>query len=254
MSDERDRVPPGLVRVRLDLSLRRAGLLRLGPRAGGPPHGSGGDRGGAAGGDPLARRTVRADRGRPHGRGGARPGPGRPCGPARGGLGRAARPARAQGAGRAAAPGCAGVAGRAGPCLVRRAVLRDLAALRLPRRRPSGRGGPAAPRPRALAQPPAGRGGDERGVPRLLGEHDFAAYCKRREGATTIRALRDVLGTTPQHREGTVRADAFCHNMVRALVGAMLPVGDGHRRRGCPGEVLAAGRATPRSMSFARTG
>ena len=38
----------------------------------------------------------------------------------------------------------------------------------------------------------------------------------------------------------TVAADAFCHNMVRALVGAMLPVGDGRRDPGWPAEVLAA--------------
>ncbi|WP_129841855.1 tRNA pseudouridine(38-40) synthase TruA [Streptomyces sp. RFCAC02] len=76
---------------------------------------------------------------------------------------------------------------------------------------------------------------------RLLGEHDFAAYCKRREGATTIRTLRALRwerladGTA----ECTVEADAFCHNMVRALVGAMLFVGDGHRAPDWPAAVLA---------------
>jgi tRNA pseudouridine38-40 synthase len=65
----------------------------------------------------------------------------------------------------------------------------------------------------------------------LLGEHDFAAFCKRREGATTIRALNRV----DWHRDtadvliATVVADAFCHSMVRSLVGAMLAVGDGRR-------------------------
>ncbi len=78
---------------------------------------------------------------------------------------------------------------------------------------------------------------------RLLGEHDFAAYCKRREGATTIRALRE-LGWERRPDgvlEGTVRADAFCHNMVRSLVGALLFVGDGHRPPDWPAKVLAAG-------------
>ncbi|OIV39266.1 tRNA pseudouridine(38-40) synthase TruA [Mangrovactinospora gilvigrisea] len=77
----------------------------------------------------------------------------------------------------------------------------------------------------------------------LLGEHDFAAYCKRREGATTIRELLDVGWS--RSREGyavaTVKADAFCHNMVRALVGAMLCVGDGRRGTSFPGEVLRSG-------------
>ncbi|MGW1137083.1 tRNA pseudouridine(38-40) synthase TruA [Streptomyces zhihengii] len=78
---------------------------------------------------------------------------------------------------------------------------------------------------------------------RLVGEHDFAAYCKKREGATTIRTLqqldwaRDASGILT----ATVRADAFCHNMVRSLVGAMLFVGDGHRPVDWPAKVLAAG-------------
>ena len=86
----------------------------------------------------------------------------------------------------------------------------------------------------------------------LVGEHDFAAYCKKREGATTIRELLDfrwerlpgdaLLGPVlPGLVVGTVRADAFCHNMVRALVGSMLLVGGGQRPVSFPGEVLAGG-------------
>ena len=92
----------------------------------------------------------------------------------------------------------------------------------------------------------------------LLGEHDFAAYCKKREGATTIRTLqRAQLGA--RTRTGvitaTVRADAFCHNMVRSLVGALLFVGDGHRpaglaRRRC----WRPGCGTRPCMSCGRTG
>ncbi|WP_372345017.1 tRNA pseudouridine(38-40) synthase TruA [Streptomyces sp. KL116D] len=77
----------------------------------------------------------------------------------------------------------------------------------------------------------------------LLGEHDFAAYCKRREGATTIRTLQEL--SLVRGDDGiitaTVRADAFCHNMVRSLIGALLFVGDGHRGSDWPGKVLAAG-------------
>ncbi|GHF67325.1 tRNA pseudouridine(38-40) synthase TruA [Streptomyces thermodiastaticus] len=76
----------------------------------------------------------------------------------------------------------------------------------------------------------------------LLGEHDFAAYCKKREGATTIRTLREL--SLVRGEDGiitaTVRADAFCHNMVRSLIGALLFVGDGHRPPEWPGQVLAA--------------
>ena len=80
-----------------------------------------------------------------------------------------------------------------------------------------------------------------------LGEHDFAAFCRRREGATTIRSLR----TLSWHREpddvavATVVADAFCHNMVRALVGALIAVGEGRRPAGWPAEVLAAAVRDP---------
>jgi tRNA pseudouridine38-40 synthase len=87
----------------------------------------------------------------------------------------------------------------------------------------------------------------------LLGEHDFAAYCKKREGATTIRTLLDLhWERTPDGLAvATVRADAFCHNMVRALVGAMLLVGDGHRPVGFPGEVLA-GRVRHSAVNVVR--
>jgi tRNA pseudouridine38-40 synthase len=75
-----------------------------------------------------------------------------------------------------------------------------------------------------------------------LGEHDFAAFCRRREGASTVRTLLrlDWARTGPAVAEATVVADAFCHNMVRALVGAMLKVGEGSRPPGWPAEVLAA--------------
>jgi tRNA pseudouridine38-40 synthase len=81
----------------------------------------------------------------------------------------------------------------------------------------------------------------------LLGEHDFAAFCRKREGATTVRALRrlewerDADGVAV----GCVVADAFCHNMVRALVGALLPVGEGGRPASWPAEVLAAAVRDP---------
>jgi tRNA pseudouridine38-40 synthase len=64
----------------------------------------------------------------------------------------------------------------------------------------------------------------------LLGLHDFAAYCKPRDGATTIRTLqrfawrRDESGVLM----ADVQADAFCHSMVRALVGASVAVGEGN--------------------------
>jgi tRNA pseudouridine38-40 synthase len=74
----------------------------------------------------------------------------------------------------------------------------------------------------------------------LLGEHDFAAFCRRREGATTVRELLSLSWARPEPTvaEATVVADAFCHSMVRALVGALLKVGEGARPLSWPAQVL----------------
>jgi tRNA pseudouridine38-40 synthase len=78
---------------------------------------------------------------------------------------------------------------------------------------------------------------------RLLGEHDFAAFCKRREGATTVRALQRMSWSRAPDGVVTaaVSADAFCHSMVRSLVGALLDVGRGRRGPDWPGGLLLRG-------------
>lgn len=76
---------------------------------------------------------------------------------------------------------------------------------------------------------------------RLLGLNDFAAFCRRREGATTVRELQrfdwrvepdprgpDAPGAADVWTAG-VSADAFCWSMVRSLVGAVMAVGEGRR-------------------------
>jgi tRNA pseudouridine38-40 synthase len=74
----------------------------------------------------------------------------------------------------------------------------------------------------------------------LLGEHDFAAFCRRREGATSIRALERLdVARSGADVEWTVQADAFCHSMVRSLVGALLAVGEGRREPEWPASLLA---------------
>ncbi|MDQ1247846.1 MAG: tRNA pseudouridine38-40 synthase [Actinomycetota bacterium] len=81
----------------------------------------------------------------------------------------------------------------------------------------------------------------------LLGEHDFAAFCRFRAGSTTVRTLlrmewrRDHDGLA----DLVVRADAFCHSMVRSLVGVLLPVGDGRRDTAWPQQMLAEGMRSP---------
>ncbi len=79
---------------------------------------------------------------------------------------------------------------------------------------------------------------------KLVGRHDFAAFCKQREGATTIRTLLDLSWARDDagRAVATVRADAFCHSMVRSLVGCLLAVGEGRRSPAWAGEILVAGQ------------
>lgn len=97
---------------------------------------------------------------------------------------------------------------------------------------------------------------------RLLGLHDFAAYCKPRDGATTIRELqqltvRPAVGG-PDQVVVEVAADAFCHSMVRSLVGALLRVGfgrddvDGPRRRLLSGDRTALAVAAAHGLTLVR--
>ncbi len=74
----------------------------------------------------------------------------------------------------------------------------------------------------------------------LLGEHDFASFCRRREGASTVRTLRtfEWTRTAEDLLEADVMADAFCHNMVRSIVGACVAVGEGRRPTAWVGDVL----------------
>jgi len=75
----------------------------------------------------------------------------------------------------------------------------------------------------------------------FVGKHDFAAFCRRREGATTVRQLlrldcaRDHDGLIT----ADVEADAFCHSMVRALMGCLIAVGEGRKPTTWPRDVLA---------------
>ncbi|WP_372433118.1 tRNA pseudouridine(38-40) synthase TruA [Antrihabitans stalagmiti] len=74
---------------------------------------------------------------------------------------------------------------------------------------------------------------------RLLGLHDFAAFCKRREGATTVRELQRFDWVERGDRlDAYVSADAFCWSMVRSLVGAVLFVGEGKRTVQWVGELV----------------
>ena len=116
-------------------------------------------------------------------------------------------------------------------------------------------------RPRRTASSRSRRGSSRRGHARststrwssrrenLLGLHDFAAFCRHRDGATTIRELQRL----DWSRDGDVvtahvTADAFCWSMVRSLVGALLAVGEGRRE---PAGAPRCLTSTRRSSDFA---
>jgi tRNA pseudouridine38-40 synthase len=84
----------------------------------------------------------------------------------------------------------------------------------------------------------------------LVGLHDFAAFCRPREGATTIRTLQSYAWRR-RDEDGvlvaSLQADAFCHSMVRALVGACVAVGEGRLEASDP---LALLRAAERTSAF----
>lgn len=75
----------------------------------------------------------------------------------------------------------------------------------------------------------------------LIGLHDFAGFCKAREGATTIRTITEFVWTRNQSgvAEAWVVADAFCHGMVRALVGCLIAIGEHRKPVDWATEVLA---------------
>ncbi len=101
----------------------------------------------------------------------------------------------------------------------------------------------------------------------FLGEHDFTAYCRARRGASSVRTVHEIrwvrpappasggglpgVGPRPARPaaglpvEFWVRADAFCHSMVRSLVGVFLAVGEGRWPEQRPAELLEAGFRAP---------
>lgn len=103
-----------------------------------------------------------------------------------------------------------------------------------------------ADRARVLAHPrPLDADAMQRSARALLGLQDFATFCRARPDATTVRELQALT----VRAEGSlveigVSADAFCHSMVRSLVGVLMGVGEGRLPIGRPAELLADRRRT----------
>ena len=85
------------------------------------------------------------------------------------------------------------------------------------------------------------------GAKHLLGLHDFAAFCKQKEFATTIREVQEM--SVYRDDSGVIHfditADAFCYSMVRAIVGALVDIGAGRRDPSWIGEYLAGQTKVP---------
>ena len=85
------------------------------------------------------------------------------------------------------------------------------------------------------------------GADPFVGEHDFAAFCRKGpEGSTTMRRVLESrwvdVGDGVLRYE--IRATAFCWQMVRSIVGTLVDVGHGQRR---PGDVMAILRSRDRA-------
>jgi tRNA pseudouridine38-40 synthase len=68
-----------------------------------------------------------------------------------------------------------------------------------------------------------------RAAAQLIGEHDFASFCRAPKlPASTVRTLRELVVTARgRHIVINAKADSFLHQMVRSLVGTLVSVGEG---------------------------
>ncbi len=85
----------------------------------------------------------------------------------------------------------------------------------------------------------------------FVGEHDFAAFCRRgSEGSRSVRRVLESrwkdLGDGVLQYE--IRANAFCWQMVRSIVGTLVEAGTGKRR---PGEITSILRSKDRAHAGA---
>ena len=90
----------------------------------------------------------------------------------------------------------------------------------------------------------------------LLGNHDFAAFCKFREGATTVRNLHRLnwLRDDEGYLIADISANAFCYSMVRNLVGAVVCVAEGRNNLDWITAMLTNKDRVPDSLVFVTRG
>jgi tRNA pseudouridine38-40 synthase len=73
----------------------------------------------------------------------------------------------------------------------------------------------------------------------FVGEHDFSAFCRSVEGRSNVRRVEETGWESDGDRlHFWIRANAFCHQMVRSLVGLCYDVGRGFTPVGSVGEIV----------------
>ena len=78
----------------------------------------------------------------------------------------------------------------------------------------------------------------------LFGEHDFSAFCRRPpDGGSTVRRVTNAewIDTGDGFLRFEIAANAFCHQMVRSIVGTLVEVGSGRKRAGDIAGIIRSG-------------
>jgi tRNA pseudouridine38-40 synthase len=85
------------------------------------------------------------------------------------------------------------------------------------------------------------------GAAHVVGEHDFSSFCRRPKREPDASLVRRVTGARwrrldpPDVMRFDIEGSAFCHQMVRSIVGFLVEVGRGRRRPDDVATALAAG-------------
>ena len=87
----------------------------------------------------------------------------------------------------------------------------------------------------------------DQAVGALVGTHDYASFCRRHDGRSTVREMREASWrSSGDFVELVVAANAFCHQMVRSIVAISVEVGAGRME---PADVLRILEAQDRSVA-----
>jgi tRNA pseudouridine38-40 synthase len=82
------------------------------------------------------------------------------------------------------------------------------------------------------------------GTDPLIGEHDFASFCRRPDPSVSlVRRVTEACweeGEAGEILHFWIEANAFCHQMVRSIVGTLVEVGTGRKRAGDVRRIIAA--------------